>query len=167
MRSMSNKNWDSVEGVVDVGPIVIAHCDNPAKEAMLEFLQKVLLGKIPALIPVTAFLGAYHVLTRYLKLPRQEAVLALEETLDVGGPAFYEGISRVEAKNALKIASISNLESWDGYVVNIAREFGTRIIYTIDKHLDKKGFQPVIPIPETLLQEYHEWVKQRRNQDNR
>ncbi|MEX2730127.1 MAG: hypothetical protein Q6353_022995 [Candidatus Sigynarchaeum springense] len=157
---MSRKNWESIEGVIDVGPVVIAHCNNPAKASAVAFLQKVLVGKVRALLPVTAFLGAYHILTRYLKVTRHDAVLALEKTLAVDSPAFYETITREEAKNALTISSINKLESWDGYVINIAREFDTRILYSIDKKLEKDDFKVIIPIPEAELKLYHEWVKE-------
>ncbi|MBN2150963.1 MAG: hypothetical protein JW839_05945 [Candidatus Lokiarchaeota archaeon] len=156
---MSRKNWESIEGVIDVGPIVIAHCNNPVKSSMVTFLQNVLVGKIRALLPVTAFLGAYHVLTRYLRVARHDAVLALEKTLAVESPAFYETVTREEAKSALTISSINKLESWDGYVINIAREFGTRLIYSIDKKLEKDDFKVIIPIPDAELKLYHEWVK--------
>ena len=158
MKNMSSTNWDYVEGVVDVGPIVISHCENPAKEAMTSFLGDVLSGKIPALIPVTAFLGAYHILTRYLKIRREDALLALEETLNIDSPAFYEGITRTEVKNALKIASINNIESWDGFLINLARSFNTRVIYTIDQRLERKGFKVILPISQEVLKQYHEWV---------
>ncbi|MEX2682650.1 MAG: hypothetical protein Q6373_013700 [Candidatus Sigynarchaeota archaeon] len=146
--------------MIDVGPVVIAHCNNPAKASAVAFLQKVLVGKVRALLPVTAFLGAYHILTRYLKVTRHDAVLALEKTLAVDSPAFYETITREEAKNALTISSINKLESWDGYVINIAREFDTRILYSIDKKLEKDDFKVIIPIPEAELKLYHEWVKE-------
>jgi len=158
MKNMLTKNWDYVEGVVDVGPIVVSHCENPAKEAMTNFLEAVLCGDIPAVIPVTAFLGAYHILTKYLKISRQDALIALEETLNVDSPAFYEGITRTETKNALKISSINNIESWDGFLLNIARSFNTKVVYTIDLRLNRKGFNVIIPIPQEILDQYHEWV---------
>ena len=37
-------------GVVDVGLIVLSHCENPAKEEALNFLGKVLLGEVDAKI---------------------------------------------------------------------------------------------------------------------
>jgi hypothetical protein len=159
IRSMSRKNWDSIEGIVDVGPIVIAHCNNPAKKPMIAFLQKVLTGKIPALIPVTTFFGAYHILTKYLKVTRQDALLSLEETLNVDSPAFYEGITREEARTSLKLSSINNIESWDGYLINIGRQAGTHVIYTIDTKLEREGFKAVVPITVAELAAYHDWVE--------
>ena len=55
---------DRVEGVVDVGLIVISHFENPAKGVALEFLSDVLKWRKKCIIPVSTILGAYHVLTR-------------------------------------------------------------------------------------------------------
>ena len=62
------KNWDCTEGIIDVGPIIVAHCDNSAKFSMIKFLGKVLEGEISAIIPVSSYLGAFHFLTRYLRI---------------------------------------------------------------------------------------------------
>ena len=72
-----------IEGVVDVGIIVISHCENPAKEAALDFLEAVLTGERKCAIPVTAFIGAYHILTRYLRVRGKEAAKELIKTLSL------------------------------------------------------------------------------------
>ena len=54
------------------------------------------------LVPVTAILGACRILTKYLKIRREGALLALEEILNIDSPALYDGITRTQAKNALK-----------------------------------------------------------------
>ena len=160
---MSEKNWDSIEGIIDVGPIVVAHCDNPAKELMVEFIGNVLMGKIRALLPVSTFIGAYHILTRYLRVARHDAIVALKKTLSVDSPAYYEEISKGGAIEALQLASINNIQGWDGYLLNIGRIFGTRIIYTLDLQLDSvEGFSAVLPIAEDAIQNYHAWVQRIR-----
>ena len=70
---------DRIEGVVDVGLIVISHFENPAKSYALEFLKDVLLWRKRCLIPVTAFFGAYHILTNYLRVERVAAYEALKK----------------------------------------------------------------------------------------
>ncbi len=58
IRIILKKNWDYAEGVIDVGIIVVAHCDNLAKLSMVHFLGKVFEGEIPAIIPVSICIGA-------------------------------------------------------------------------------------------------------------
>ena len=48
---MLRGNLESISGVVDVGIIVIAHFNNPARLEALKFLRKVLKLEIRALIP--------------------------------------------------------------------------------------------------------------------
>ena len=45
VMNMSERNLDSISGVVDVGIIVISHFDNPIKVDALEFLRRVLRQK--------------------------------------------------------------------------------------------------------------------------
>jgi len=160
---MSKKSWASFEGIVDVGPIVVAHCDNPCKDEMLEFLSNVFLGHPPALLPLSSILGAYHVLTRYLRVPRHDVLLALEKTLQIDTPAFFEEITRSEVLHALHFASVNKVSSWDGYLLSVAHRFGTRIIYSLDEQLDHvEGITVALPLPKEEIREYHAWVRQIR-----
>ena len=49
-----------IEGIIDVGVLVLSHCENPAEIDMLSFLTKVLKKEIIAIIPYSTFLGSYH-----------------------------------------------------------------------------------------------------------
>ena len=84
---------DRIEGVVDVGLIVISHFEKPAKDVALEFLSDVLKWKKKCIIPTSTILGAYHILTRYLKVEKVSAYEAFTRTLKTRSPAFYEDIS--------------------------------------------------------------------------
>jgi predicted nucleic acid-binding protein len=161
---MPKENWGSFEGIVDIGPIVVAHCDNPSKDKMIEFIADIISGERRAIIPISCFIGAYHVLTRYLRITRQNAVSALEKTLEIDSPAYYEEISRSRAIQAIQFASIYNIQGWDGYLLSLAQTFGTRIIFTLDQNLGKaEGFSAVLPIPESDIRKYHEWIRQWQN----
>ena len=159
IENMRRENWGSVEGIVDVGPVVVAHCDNPIKHKMVEFIADILSGERRAIVPISCFLGAYHVLTRYLRITRQDAARALEATLEIDSPAYHEEISRARAIQAIRFASIYNTQIWDGYLLGLAQTFGTRIIFTLDQNIGKvEGFSVVLPLPESDIREYHEWI---------
>jgi len=124
-----------IEGVVDVSIIVLSHCENPAKQAALNFLEAVLIGKRRCVIPVTAFIGAYHILTRYLKVRRSEAAREIIKTLLLETDAFYPHVSRELAIEALATASDFNIEGWDGYLISLARMLRISSIYTDITHM--------------------------------
>jgi predicted nucleic acid-binding protein len=151
---------DRIEGVVDVGIIVISHFENPAKDVALEFLANVLKWKRKCIIPTSTILGAYHILTRYLKVERASAYDALTRTLKTQSPAFYDDISVEIVLDSLTNALGYNVESWDGYIVALAKKFKATI-YTVDMKLIRKVRDvPVVnPIPDDVFKEYNRWLK--------
>ena len=159
---------DGVEGVVDVGIIVIAHFENPAKEYALEFLKDVLLWRKRCLIPVTAFLGAYHILINYLGVERVSACEALKKTLETKSPAFYTDISVELTVEALTNAMGYRIESWDGYIVAIAKAHSAPIIYSIDKKMKRrvKDLHIINPISEDVFRKYNKWLERNINEFN-
>lgn len=152
-----------LEGVVDVGIIVIAHFRNPAREFVARFLQDVLSFRKRIIIPLSAYLGAYVVMTRYLRLKGNRVGAALGETLSVESPAFYENIPKLVAEKAIRAASELNLSSWDCYLVELARELAIPKIYSVDEELAEKvkEVKVVNPIPRALMEEYHVFLKER------
>lgn len=152
---------DRIEGVVDVGLIVISHFENPAKNHALEFLKDILLWRKRCLIPVTAFLGAYHILTNYLGVERVSAYETLKKTLETKSPAFYSDLNVEVAVESLTNAMGYRIESWDGYVVAIAKAHSAPIVYTVDKKMKKrvKDLHVINPIPEDVFREYNEWLE--------
>ena len=119
-------------GIVDVGPIVLSHCENPAKNEAINFLEKVFLGEVNAKIPVSCFIGAYHVMTRYLRVRRKAAAEELLKTLELRSPVFIQDLKTDHAMTALRNAEKYRIEAWDGYLVALADSLGASIIYTID-----------------------------------
>ncbi|MEM3733100.1 MAG: hypothetical protein QXK81_06295, partial [Candidatus Bathyarchaeia archaeon] len=77
------------EAVVDVGIIVLAHFKNPARRHAAQLLLDALTLKRRILIPVNTYLGAYIIMTRYLKLRSDHVAKALLKTLSIESPAFY------------------------------------------------------------------------------
>jgi predicted nucleic acid-binding protein len=166
---MLNKNSDykrnliieGVEGIIDTGIIVIAHFDNPIRIEMLTFLKEIFSGKRRVLIPLTTFIGAYHIMTNYLRIDRYYAKVSLNSTLNLDSPYFFEDISKFTVLNALDYASVNNIESWDAYLLILANQFNTHHIYTIDQKLAKLSDISIInPVSEAKFNEYQQFLKQ-------
>ncbi|TFG18809.1 MAG: PIN domain-containing protein [Promethearchaeota archaeon] len=158
----SDYNSMHVDGIADVGIIVTAHFVNPIQEKMIQFIEDIIYEKKNVILPLSAFIGAYHILTRYLRVSRYQAKKALQTTLELETPIFYPRIDTGIVKNALDISSVYNIESWDGYILELANLFKTSYIYTIDKKLQKiQDFEILCPVSEEDLKEYHTWLTEK------
>ena len=153
-----------IEGIIDVGIVVIAHFENPARIHAFNFLKPILLWKRKCLIPTSATMGAYHIMTEYLGVDRLSACKALTKTLETKSPAFYEDISVDMVTDALEYALAYKIESWDGYIVSLAKNHGAVIIYSIDGELAKrvKDVEVINPIPGDVMRKYHDFVAEIR-----
>jgi hypothetical protein len=127
-------NWDynfQVDGIIDTGIIVIAHFENPIQDKMLKLLKDIFGGKKRILIPLTTFVC-------YFPLVDQKNVI--------------EGID---------IASINKIESWDGYLMSLARLFQTSTIYSVDKKLkNKTQMNIIIPVSDSSMEDYHKFLNE-------
>jgi predicted nucleic acid-binding protein len=160
--SMQEKNSACCEGVVDVSILVPACFENPLKDYSIEFLSEVLRQEKKALIPVSTVLGAYHINTRYLRVPRVSVKKILQGILDSGSPALYPYISTHAAIDALDYASTYNIESWDGYLIALARSQGATIVYSLDRELSKvREIAAVNPFPQKIVKQYHSFLNSR------
>ncbi|RLE69708.1 MAG: hypothetical protein DRJ45_06340 [Thermoprotei archaeon] len=149
-------------GIVDVGIIVLSHCENPVKNDVLDFIEKIFLGEINAVIPLSTFIGAYHIMTKYLRIKREVVKEELLKTLEIRSPFFIQDILIDHVIAGIKYASKYNIEGWDGYLISLADSLGASIIYTIDKKLRRvKHISIVIPISRENLKKYNLWVKKR------
>ena len=92
------------EGIVDVSILVVAHFDNPLRKAAMGFLKDILLMSRRAALPLSAFLGSYHILTRYVRANRHIVAKALRETLNSRSPAFYEDLKTDDTIDSLEYA---------------------------------------------------------------
>jgi predicted nucleic acid-binding protein len=150
------------EGIVDVSIIVVSHFENPLKETAIAFLKDILLMHRKAALPLSAFLGSYHILTRYIGANKHLVARSLRETLNSRSPALYEDLKIEDVIDSLDYAEAFNLESWDGYLISLAFKIGSKTIYTLDQELRKvKGLQVIQPFEEDQVKQYHEWLNQR------
>lgn len=147
-------------GIVDVSIILVSLFENPLRESAIDFLGNVLSGRIPAAIPTSTFLGAYHVATRYLNCPKDLIATEIKETLSLGSPAFVEDISIEAVIEAVDAAMAYNIESWDGYLVALARSLNSPVIYSLDQDFKKiPDISLVVPFSEEKVKEYHRWIE--------
>lgn len=144
------------DGVVDVSILVPCCFDNPLKALASGFISEVLAQKRRAVVPATSVIGAYHVATRYLHTPRLAVKKVLEELLRTRSPAIFPDVSAHLAEDALNYSAVYGIESWDGYLLAVARKLGAKDIYSIDEELSKvKEMSVKNPFPQDKLREYH------------
>jgi predicted nucleic acid-binding protein len=152
-----------IEGVVDVSILVPCCFDNPLKELAANFVADVLARKKPAVVPATSVIGAYHIATRYLRTPRLAVKKILEGMLRTRSPALFSEISPELVEDALNYSAVYGIESWDGYLVAVARILGVKEIYSIDEELSKvREVYVRSPFPKDKLEEYHRHLGARR-----
>lgn len=149
-----------VEGVVDVSILVPACFDNPLKPLAVGFLADILAQRTRAIVPLPSVLGAYHIATRYVRAPRVAVKKTLDGILGTRSPALYPHVTPDQAEDALDYAATYQLESWDGYLIALARSVGAKIVYSLDEELSKVREVSVSnPFPREKLHEYHEYVR--------
>jgi len=138
---------------------------NPLRDDALEFMEEVLSRKNLAAIPAAAFLGAYHIATRYLGCAKDLVAKEIKETLSVSSSAFVEDIPIEIVNEAVDIAGAYNIESWDGYLVSLARSFRAPVIYSLDESFGKiPDVSLVMPFSREKIRQYHAWVRSLRAQ---
>lgn len=153
-------------GVVDVGIVLVSLFNNPLRNDAIEFMGEVLARRNLAAIPTSTFLGAYHIATRYLRCPKDIVAREVKDTLSLSSPAFVEDVSLEAVKEAVEVAMAHGVESWDGYLVSLARSFKAPVIYSLDEGFKKiSDISLVMPFPGEKLEEYHNWVRRLLAQD--
>jgi predicted nucleic acid-binding protein len=100
-------------------------------------LQVVLTQKKRVAIPVSTVIGAYHVCTRYLGVPRVAVKRVLEDILSSGSPALYQSVGADSAREVLDYAASYGIESWDGYLISLTKKLGSSIVYTLDNDMKR------------------------------
>lgn len=145
---------------MDVSILVPACFENPLRVSSADFIADVLAQRIRAVLPVTSIIGAYHIAKTYLGIPRLAVKKILEGTLRTKSPALYPQVTPELAEDALNYAAAYDIESWDGFLISLTRNLGSRTIYSLDEQLSKvKEISVSIPFPQNEVNEYHEHVK--------
>ncbi len=156
------ERWAYPEGVVDTGIVMPSCFDNPLKDHSIAFISEALRQERRAVIPVSVVLGAYHIATRYLRVPRMTARMILQGILESGSPALHPNMTPRMAVDALDYASTYGVESWDGYLISLARSLGSTVVFSLDRELAKvREITVVNPFPEEDVRRYHEFIEAR------
>lgn len=87
-----------------------------------------------------------------------------------GSNSLYAEIDAGLASTALDYAAVYGIESWDGYLIAIAKKFGARVVYSMDEVLtvrlkeQKEGGLPVVLNPFTTRKvgEYHKFLERKK-----
>ena len=148
------------EGVLDVGILVPTCFENPLKERSISFLSDVMLQKRRVALPTSAVIGAYHIATRYLRVPKISVKKVMEGILRSGSPALYPQMRPEIAADGLDYAAAYGIEAWDGYLISLARSLGSSIIYSLDEGLSRvKEITVVNPFPKDEVESYREFIE--------
>jgi len=148
------------EGVLDVSILVPACFENPLKTHSISFISEVLTGRRRAALPVSAILGAYHIATRYLRVPKVAVKRVLEGILRSGSQALYQHVTPQVAIDGLDYAAAYDIESWDGYLISLTRYLGTNVVYSLDQELSKiKEITVANPFPQDDVKQYHRFME--------
>lgn len=148
--------------------VIIPSCfENPLKAHSIDLLADVLTQRKRAILPVSAILGAYHIATRYMRVPRVTVKKIFEGILRSGSPALYPHITPQTALDALDYASTYNIESWDGYLISLARSLGSTVVFSLDKELARvREITVVNPFPQNEVERYHKFLESKIDQKN-
>jgi predicted nucleic acid-binding protein len=88
--------------------------------------------------------------------------------LETRSSAFYPYISLEDAIDAIDYATYYKVESWDGYIIRLAKNIGNNIVYTLDEDLKKiKDIIALNPFPKELIEQYHEYIKRKTAEKQR
>jgi predicted nucleic acid-binding protein len=157
---MQEESLGYIEGVLDVSIVVPTCFENPLKEESVSFLREVLTGRKKVLLPVSAVIGTYHIVTSYLGVSRVSAKKILGELLATNSESFYPQITPNLASIALDYASVYGIESWDGYLVGLARRFNAKAIFSLDEELRDKIKELVVvnPFSKDRVRRYHKFL---------
>jgi len=157
---MRKENLGQVEGVVDVGIIVPLCFDNPLREDAVDFVSEILSQRRRAVIPITSVVGTYHIATRYLKVSKVAVKKILDGLLQTRSPALYPQITIELALDAIEYATIYAIESWDGYLLSLAKSLNAQFVFSLDEELAKiREVNVINPFPKETVEAYHSFIR--------
>ena len=147
------------KALIDVGILVLGlEKNNPLRQKYLEIIEKCVKGKIEAYIPYTVILGTYHVLTTRFKVDSSDALDILKTFMGSRKIKWISDMDHVVVLRSLETASKLRVESWDGYILALAKRYGIQIIYSIDTDLAKEEGIEVHGLPtageKSILDKY-------------
>jgi predicted nucleic acid-binding protein len=112
---------------------------------------------------VSTYLGAYIIMTKYLKRRSDDVAKALLKTVSFESPAFYGNLPKAIVEKAIATTSELSISLWDSYLVELAKELRIDKIYTIDEEMARKVKDLRIenPILTNVMKEYHQYIREK------
>lgn len=116
----------------DVGVIALAHAGTPVSETALSYVKQAIHGDIEVVIPYASLIGAHHVLSSYYGFSNEEASRLMQNFMDAKQIHWYEKTAESSVRAGFTLAAETNIEGWDGYYAQVAREEGIETVLTLD-----------------------------------
>jgi len=116
----------------DVGVTALAHAGTPVSETALSYVRQAIAGEIDAIVPYASLIGAHHVLTAVYGFSNEDATALMDRFMDATRVHWYENMPEATVRDGFELAGNVNIDGWDGYYAQVAREEGAATILTID-----------------------------------
>lgn len=144
----------------DVGVIALAHTESPVRGAALGYVQDAITGKIDAVVPYPALLGAHAVLTTCYGHSNSDASRLLGNFMDAKRVHWYDGISEDVVREGFSRARDTNVGGWDGYYAQVAIDEGVRTVLTIDRDFERfDAFETELILSPAEFSELNRFLK--------
>lgn len=116
----------------DVGVVALAHAGTPVSETARSYVADAIEGTIEAIVPYPALFGAHVVLTNYYGFSNADASRLLSNFADARRVHWYDQLPESTVRAGFELAATHNIDGWDGYYAQVAREEGVETILTLD-----------------------------------
>lgn len=121
----------------DVGVTALAHAKTPVSDAALDYVRRAINGEIDAVVPYVSLFGAHHVLVNYYGFSAANASRVLQNFMSATEIHWYDRAAEETVGSAFALASEANIDGWDGYYAQVAREEGVNTVVTLDADFER------------------------------
>ena len=121
----------------DVGVTALAHAGTPVSGPALDCVRRAIAGEIDAVVPHASIVGAHHVLVTVYGFSNDEGSRVLTRFMDANRVQWYDGMRDETVRGGLDLAAGANIDGWDGYYAQVAREEGVGTILTLDDDFER------------------------------
>lgn len=143
----------------DVSLIALAHAKTPVSESALQYVRRAVTGKIDAVVPHSALIGAQHTLRGVYRFSNDDASRLMIQFRDARRIHWYEGIPEKILRDGLDIAGAENVDGWDGYYGAVAQDQGIKTILTLDSDFERvDGVTCEVVLDSEQFEELNEYI---------
>lgn len=94
-------------------------------------------GKISAVVPHAALIGAQHILRRVYRYSWDDAARLISNFRGGKRIYWYDSIPESVLRDGLAVSGAENIEGWDGYYAAVARSEGVETVLTLDDDFER------------------------------